>query len=94
MFEKITGELKKIIIKLKIIIGLSTVIALIAYFTPLGDIFKGKLKEKVEEFKEETKEKIEEKKEEVKEAVEEKKEEIKEEVDKVEKKIDDNKLGS
>ena len=65
MFEKITNELKKIIMKLRIIIGLSTVLALIIYFTPLGDIFNGQIKKKVEEFKEETKEKIEEKKEDV-----------------------------
>ena len=58
MLEKITNELKKIIGKLKIIIGLCLVLGLIIYFTPLKDIFTGKVEEKVEEFKKETKEKI------------------------------------
>lgn len=78
--------------KLSIILALCGAIGLILYFTPLGDILKGEVKEKiekkVEDFKEETKEKIEAKKEEIKEVIEEKKEKIDKEVDKVEKKID------
>ena len=90
MLDKITNKLKKIIVKLRIIIGLCVLLALVVYFTPLGDIFNGQIKKKVEEVKEEVKEKIEAKKEEVKEVIEEKKEDIKEDVKKVEDKIDNN----
>ena len=61
MLNKITKELKKIILKLKVAIILCSILLLILYLTPLGDIFNGKVKEKVEEFKEEAKEKIEKK---------------------------------
>ena len=90
MLDKITNELKKIIIKLRIIIGLCVVLALVLYFTPLGDIFNGQIKKKVEEAKREVKEKIEAKKQEVEGVIEEKKEDINEDIKEVEDKIDNN----
>ena len=81
MLTKITEELKKIIKKLKVIIALCLALGIILYFTQIGDIFNGKVKEKVEKLKVEAKEKIEAKKEEVK-------EDIKKEVKKVKTKID------
>tara|TARA_R100000781_G_scaffold774_1_gene1336 strand:- start:821 stop:1135 length:315 start_codon:yes stop_codon:yes gene_type:complete len=82
--------LEGIIKKLQIILALCLVIALILFYTPLGDLFNGEVGKKVKEFKKETEDKIEAKKEEVKEAIEEKKEEVKKEVEKVEDKIDSN----
>ena len=52
MLKKITDELKNIIIKLKIIIGLCLVLGIALYFSPLGQV-----KNKVEEVKEEFKDK-------------------------------------
>tara|TARA_R110002020_G_scaffold10104_10_gene39196 strand:+ start:209 stop:544 length:336 start_codon:yes stop_codon:yes gene_type:complete len=90
MLDSIIDGLKKIINKLKIIIGLCLVLGLIIYFTPLKDIFNGKVEEKVEEFKKETKEKIEAKKKEVKEKVEKVENKIDSNVKEVEDKIDSN----
>ena len=58
--------LNKIIIKLSVITVICGGLAAVLYFTDLGALFKGEIKEKVEEFKEETEEKIEAKKEEIK----------------------------
>ena len=55
--------LNKIIIKLSVITVICGGLAAVLYFTDLGALFKGEIKEKVEEFKEETEEKIEAKKE-------------------------------
>ena len=85
MLDKLVDELKRIISKLKIIIALCLVLGIIIYFTPLKDIFNGKIEEKVEEFKKETKEKIESKKKEVKNKVN---SNIKEVEDKVESNIE------
>ena len=86
-------KLDKIIKKLSIILVLCGGIILILYFTDLGAIFEGEVKEKVEkkveEFKKETEEKIEAKKEEVEEKIKEKKEKIEEKIEKVEDKIKD-----
>ena len=61
--------LEGIIKKLQIILALCLVIALLLFYTPLGDLINGEVEKKVKEFKEETKEKIDAKKEEVKEAI-------------------------
>ena len=82
--------LDTVIKKLSIILALCGGIAVVLYFTDLGDLFNGEVKKKVQKIKEEAEEKIEAKKEEIEEAVEEKKEEVKEEVKKIEDKIESN----
>ena len=82
--------LDKIIKKLFKIFILCGGIALLLYFTGLGDLFNGEIEKKVEEFKDETKEKIEAKKEEINKIVEEKKDDLQEEVLKAEDKVKSN----
>ena len=93
MLARITKELAKIAKHLKVILALCLALILLFLCTPLGDLFNGKVKEKVEEFKIEAKEKIEAKKEEVKEDIQKEvkkvKSKIDKEIDKIEDKIKD-----
>ena len=73
--------LNKIIKKLSVILVLCGGIAILLYFTDLGSLFNGEVKEKVQEFKEEAEEKIE--------AIKEKKKDIERKIEKVEDKIKD-----
>ena len=82
--------LDTVIKKLSIILVLCGGIGCLLYFTDIGDLLKGEVEKKVNDFKKETKEKIEAKKEEVKEVIEGKKEEVEKKVDKVENKVESN----
>ena len=75
--------------KLSIILALCGGIAVVLYFTDLGDLFNGEVKKKVEEFKEETEEKIEAKKEEVKKEVQKIEDKVESNIDKVKEKADE-----
>ena len=82
--------LDTIIKKLRIILGLCILAGIALYLTPLGDLFNGEVKKKVEKLKKEAEEKIEAKKEEIEKKVEKVEDKVESNIQKVEDKVESN----
>ena len=76
--------------KLSIILVLCGGIAILLYFTDIGDLFNGEVKKKVEKLKKEAEEKIEAKKEEIEKKVEKVEDKVESNIQKVEEKVESN----